>query len=167
MALTTATKTPKTRARKAPPKAERKLELVPPEPGHPTTYEEGAACYQPPLAWGPKPTPPPEVVKAMAEVRMLPARDRVLIWSTGEGVEEKTKGGLFIPDEAKRANRAFVAWILALGPDAWAQGWRPGDKVIISQYAGVIIPNRSAGEKALPTDLLREDDLLCLDHRTE
>ena len=69
-------------------------------------------------------------------------------------VEEKTVGGIIIPDERRDRGQmaATDATLIAVGGNAF-QDWngevpKPGDRVMISKYAGIT-------READPTDLIR------------
>jgi co-chaperonin GroES (HSP10) len=125
------------------------------------SYVPGIVFFQPPESWT-KPGVPEAVQEAIDSNRLVPTEEYVLVWVM---LEEKTKGGLYIPDEAKNRNRSFRAYIIALGPDAKAEGFEVGQCVIISQYAGVMLPERNAAEKSKPLDMVRARDILALDYR--
>ena len=88
-----------------------------------------------------------------------PLGDRVLIKRVEE--EEKTKGGIIIPDTAKE--KPQEGEILAVGPGRYDDGKRVpmevkvGDKVLFGKYSGteVVID----GESLL---ILRENDVLAI-----
>ena len=69
---------------------------------------------------------------------MQPIADRVII--NPFPADEKTKGGLFIPDTAKE--KPQVAEVVAVGPGGVVDGKDVvmsvdvGDRVIVSKYAG-------------------------------
>ena len=62
-----------------------------------------------------------------------------------EKVEEKTKGGIYLPETAreKEQQAATVGTLIAIGPTAWKDlddgiAWAEvGDKISYSRYAGV------------------------------
>lgn len=87
--------------------------------------------------------------------KLRPLQDRVLIRRIQE--EEKTAGGIIIPDAAKE--KAQIAEVLAVGPGKTTPDGKvipmqikKGDKVFFSKYAGV-----EAGEDTL---IVREDEIL-------
>ena len=84
-------------------------------------------------------------------------RDRVIVKRIKE--EERTKGGLIIPDTAKE--KPQEGQVIAVGPGKQDDGKvialdvRPGDKVLFGKYSGTEI--KLQGEEHLS---LREDDIL-------
>lgn len=85
-----------------------------------------------------------------------PLADRVLI-RRQESLEEKSAGGIIIPDAAKEKSQ--IGEVIAVGPGRIAQDGKPvpsavkkGDKVLFGKYAGTEVDK----------DLLivREDDIL-------
>ena len=86
-----------------------------------------------------------------------PLRDRVIVKRIKE--EERTKGGLIIPDTAKE--KPQEGEVIAVGPGKQDDGKvialdvRPGDKVLFGKYSGTEI--KLQGEEHLS---LREDDIL-------
>lgn len=92
-------------------------------------------------------------------MNIKPLNDRVVV-KVIEPVEEKTKGGLYVPDTAKE--KPQEAEVLAVGPGALNdKGERvpldvaAGDKVIFSKYGGMEI--KLEGEEYL---ILSERDIL-------
>jgi chaperonin GroES len=91
-------------------------------------------------------------------MKIRPLQDRVIVRRVKE--EEKTRGGLFIPDTAKE--KPVEAIVLAVGngkvledgtvrrPDV-----REGDRVLFGKYTGNEV--KIDGEDAL---ILREEDIL-------
>jgi chaperonin GroES len=86
-----------------------------------------------------------------------PLHDRVIVKRLEE--EEKTKGGLIIPDTAKE--KPQEGKVVAVGPGKQDDGEvislavKPGDKVLFGKYSGTEI--KLEGEEHL---ILREDDIL-------
>jgi chaperonin GroES len=86
-----------------------------------------------------------------------PLHDRVIVKRLAE--EEKTKGGLIIPDTAKE--KPQEGKVIAVGPGKADDGKvisldvKAGDKVLFGKYAGTEI--KLDGEEHL---ILREDDIL-------
>lgn len=89
--------------------------------------------------------------------KIRPLHDRVIVKRLEE--EEKTKGGLIIPDTAKE--KPQEGKVVAVGPGKQEDGKliavdvRAGDKVLFGKYAGTEI--KLDGEEHL---ILREDDIL-------
>jgi chaperonin GroES len=91
-------------------------------------------------------------------MKIRPLQDRVIVRRVKE--EEKTKGGLYIPDTAKE--KPVEAIVLAVGngkvledgtvrkPDV-----KEGDRILFGKYTGSEV--KIDGEEAL---ILREDDVL-------
>ena len=90
-------------------------------------------------------------------INIRPLRDRVIVKRIQE--EEKTKGGLIIPDTAKE--KPQEGQVVAVGPGKQDDGKvisldvRAGDKVLFGKYSGTEI--KLDGEEHL---ILREDDIL-------
>ena len=86
-----------------------------------------------------------------------PLRDRVIVKRIEE--EDRTEGGLIIPDTAKE--KPQEGKVVAVGPGKQYDGnvisldVRPGDKVLFGKYSGTEIKLES--EEHL---ILREDDIL-------
>jgi len=89
--------------------------------------------------------------------KLSPLHDRVLIKRIS--IEEKTKGGIFIPNSARE--KPLEGKVLAVGPGKIVNGNRElltvkiGDKILFSKYSETEIEIN--GEMLL---LLREDDIL-------
>jgi chaperonin GroES len=91
-------------------------------------------------------------------MKFRPLRDRILARRLDE--EEKTKGGIIIPDSAKE--KPQEALVVAVGSGKLAEDGtvRPldvkaGDRVLMSKYAGTEVT--LDGEEHL---IIREDDVL-------
>ncbi len=91
-------------------------------------------------------------------MKIRPLQDRVLVRRVKE--DEKTKGGLFIPDSAKE--KPVEAIVLAVGNGkiledgtVRALDVKAGDRVLFGKYTGSEV--KIDGEDAL---ILREDDIL-------
>ena len=94
----------------------------------------------------------------MAKFR--PLHDRLLVQRLEE--EEKTRGGIIIPDTAKE--KPQQGRVLAVGPgrrddkgEVHPPDVRPGDKVLFAKYAGTEI--KIDGEDRV---ILREEDVLAI-----
>jgi chaperonin GroES len=92
----------------------------------------------------------------MAKIR--PLQDRVIVKRVKE--EEKTKGGIIIPDSAKE--KPVEGEVLAVGNGkvqddgkVRALDVKPGDRILFGKYSGTEI--KIDGEEHL---ILREDDIL-------
>jgi chaperonin GroES len=90
-------------------------------------------------------------------IRIRPLHDRVIVRRIEE--EEKTKGGLIIPDTAKE--KPQEGKVIAVGPGKQEDGKvislgiKAGDKILFGKYSGTEI--KLDGEDHL---ILREDDIL-------
>ena len=93
-------------------------------------------------------------------MKVKPLQDRILIKRIEE--EEKTKGGIIIPDAAKEKPQEGMVVavgdgkILESGQKA-ALTVKPGDKILFGKYSGTEI--KVDGEEHL---ILREDDVLAI-----
>jgi chaperonin GroES len=89
--------------------------------------------------------------------RVRPLHDRVIVQRIKE--EEKTKGGIIIPDTAKE--KPQEGRVVAVGPGRQedgkviALGVKAGDKILFGKYSGTEI--KLDGEEHL---IMREDDIL-------
>ncbi|AGH96598.1 chaperonin groES [Pseudobdellovibrio exovorus JSS] len=95
---------------------------------------------------------------AKTELGVRPLHDRILVRRMAE--EEKTAGGLFIPDSAKEKPQRGE--IVAAGNGRVTEDGKvlplevkAGDKVLFSKYAGTEI--KLSGEEFL---MMREEDIL-------
>ena len=90
-------------------------------------------------------------------MKVRPLGDRVLVKRIAE--EEKTKGGIIIPDTAKE--KPQEGKVVAVGKGKHADGKliapevKAGDKILFGKYSGSEI--KLEGEEHL---ILREDDIL-------
>ncbi|HEY3276792.1 MAG TPA: co-chaperone GroES [Syntrophorhabdaceae bacterium] len=91
-------------------------------------------------------------------MKVKPLQDRVLIKRIQE--EEKTKGGIIIPDAAKEKPQEGI--VVAVGDGKVLENGqkaaltvKPGDKILFGKYSGTEI--KVDGEEHL---ILREDDIL-------
>ena len=89
--------------------------------------------------------------------KIRPLHDRVIVKRIEE--EEKTKGGLFIPDTAKE--KPQEGRVIAVGPGKQDDGKviplgvKAGDKILFGKYSGTEI--KLDGEEHL---IMKEDDIL-------
>jgi len=90
--------------------------------------------------------------------RIRPLHDRVIVKRVQE--EEKTKGGIIIPDTAKE--KPQEGEVIAVGPGKQddngkviALDVKPGDRILFGKYSGTEI--KLEGEEHL---IMREDDIL-------
>ena len=89
--------------------------------------------------------------------KIRPLHDRVIVKRIDE--EEKTKGGIIIPDTAKE--KPQEGRVVAVGPGKQDDGKvvplgvKAGDKILFGKYSGTEI--KLDGEEHL---ILREDDIL-------
>jgi len=93
-------------------------------------------------------------------MKVRPLHDRVLVVRLEE--EEKTKGGIIIPDSAKE--KPQQGKVVAVGDGRYLDNGQKipltvkvGDKVLFGKYAGTEI--KIEGEEHL---ILREDDILAI-----
>jgi chaperonin GroES len=93
-------------------------------------------------------------------MKVKPLHDRVIVKRVEE--EEKTKGGIIIPDTAKE--KPVEGLILAVGDGKVADDGKKialevkaGDKVLFGKYAGTEI--QIDGEEHL---IMREDDIIAI-----
>ena len=91
-------------------------------------------------------------------MKIRPLQDRVIVRRVKE--EEKTKGGLFIPDTAKE--KPVEGMVLAVGNGKILEDGsvrkldvKAGDRVLFGKYSGTEV--KVEGEEHL---ILREDDIL-------
>lgn len=99
---------------------------------------------------------------AKTEIGVRPLHDRILVRRMAE--EEKTAGGLFIPDTAKE--KPQKGEVIATGKGRITEDGKvlplevhAGDKVLFSKYAGTEI--KLNGEEYL---MMREEDVLGIFH---
>lgn len=93
-------------------------------------------------------------------MKVKPLQDRILIKRIEE--EEKTKGGIIIPDAAKE--KPQEGKVVAVGDGKTLESGKkapltvkPGDKILFGKYSGTEI--KVDGEEHL---ILREDDVLAI-----
>jgi chaperonin GroES len=91
-------------------------------------------------------------------MKIRPLQDRVIVKRLAE--EEKTKGGIFIPDTAKE--KPQQGEVVAVGKGKVADDGKlikldvkKGDRILFSKYAGAEV--KIEGEDHL---IMREDDIL-------
>jgi chaperonin GroES len=96
----------------------------------------------------------------MTTTKVRPLNDRVLVKRLPE--EEKTAGGLFIPDSAKEKPARGI--VIAAGPGKvddngkrTALEVKPNDKVLFGKYSGTEI--KLDGDEHM---ILREDEILAI-----
>ncbi len=90
--------------------------------------------------------------------KIRPLQDRVIVKRVKE--EEKTKGGIIIPDTAKE--KPIEGKVIAVGNGKVAEDGtvrklevKPGDRILFGKYSGTEV--KVDGEDSL---ILREDDIL-------
>lgn len=92
-------------------------------------------------------------------MKLEPLNDRVLVKRLES--EEKTAGGLFIPDTAKE--KPSKGQVVAVGPGKIEEGKRvpmavkPGDEVLFNKYAGTEVKLDDVDHL-----VMREDDILAI-----
>jgi len=91
-------------------------------------------------------------------MKIRPLQDRVLVKRVAE--EERTKGGIFIPDTAKE--KPMEGKVMAVGNGKILENGtkvtpevKSGDRILFGKYAGTEV--KIDGEEHL---ILREDDIL-------
>ncbi len=91
-------------------------------------------------------------------MKIKPMNDRILVTRVEE--EQKTAGGIIIPDTAKE--KPQEGKVVAVGPGKWDDRGRriplevkPGDRILFGKYAGTEI--KVDGEEHI---FMREDDIL-------
>ena len=96
----------------------------------------------------------------MKTTKIRPLGDRILVQRMDENKEQRSTGGIIIPDTAKE--KPMEAKIIAAGPGAVQDdGSRRklevhvGDRVLISKYAGTEV--KIEGDEFI---IMREDDVL-------
>jgi len=94
----------------------------------------------------------------MSAMKIRPLHDRILVQRLEE--EEKTQGGIIIPDTAKE--KPIEGKVIAVGNGKILENGevkpldvKEGDKVLFGKYAGTEV--RIGGEEYL---IMREDDVL-------
>jgi chaperonin GroES len=93
-------------------------------------------------------------------MNVKPLQDRILVKRIA--VEEKTAGGIIIPDTAKE--KPQEARVIAVGPGKYLEsgeirkpGVKEGDRVLFGKYAGSEV--KLHGDEHI---ILREDDILAV-----
>ena len=91
-------------------------------------------------------------------MKIRPLQDRVIVKRVEE--EEKTKGGIIIPDSAKEKpaeGKVIAVGKGKIGEDGKLQPLdvKPGDRILFSKYAGTEV--KVDGDENL---IMREDDIL-------
>jgi len=91
-------------------------------------------------------------------MKIRPLQDRVIVKRVEE--EEKTKGGIIIPDSAKEKpaeGKVIAVGKGKIGEDGKLQPLdvKPGDRILFSKYAGTEV--KVDGQETL---IMREDDIL-------
>jgi chaperonin GroES len=94
-------------------------------------------------------------------MELKPLRDRVVVKPADR--EEKTKGGIYLPDTASK-DRPTEGQVVAVGTglvnkngDKTPLEVKAGDRVLYSEYAGTEV--KLSGEKYL---ILRQEDILAV-----
>jgi len=95
---------------------------------------------------------------AKRKMKIRPLQDRVIVRQLEE--EEKTEGGIIIPDTAKE--KPMEGRVVAVGKGKVLEGGKlvpldvkKGDRILFSKYAGTEV--KLDGEEHL---IMREDDIL-------
>ena len=94
------------------------------------------------------------------KVKIRPLGDRLLVQRLEDAAEQRSAGGIIIPDTAKE--KPMEAKVIAVGPGRRTDDGKIhkielsiGDRVLISKYAGTEV--KISGEEYL---IMREDDVL-------
>ncbi len=93
-------------------------------------------------------------------MKIQPLGDRVVVKPLA--AEEKTKGGILIPDTAKE--KPQEGEVIAVGQGKTENGKlvppevKPGDKILYGKYSGTEIRSKEGDEYLI----LREDDILAI-----
>jgi chaperonin GroES len=95
-------------------------------------------------------------------MNLKPLGDRIVV--RREDAEDKTSGGIVLPDSAK--NKPQRGTVLAVGPGKMVKDGtrralqvRKGDKVLFTSWAGDEFKGRTTGHEVL---LMREEDVLAV-----
>ena len=95
-------------------------------------------------------------------MKIRPLQDRVLVKRLEE--EEKTKGGIIIPDTAKE--KPQMGKVIAAGKGKKTEEGKvipldvkAGDKILFSKYSGTEVKTEEQGAEYL---IMAEDDILCV-----
>lgn len=98
----------------------------------------------------------------MEEQLLRPLNDRVAVARLGE--QEKTAGGLFIPDQARE--RPLIGKVVAVGPGVrTALGVfipttvQVGDHVLFGKYSGVETPREFFSHEGNDVTIMREEEI--------
>ena len=86
---------------------------------------------------------------------------RVLVFP--DAVEVKTAGGIILPDQHKEREKYAMqhGTLVAVGENAWEEAAartaefvkpRPGDRIVISKYGGVVLTGKDGKEYRLMND---------------
>lgn len=94
--------------------------------------------------------------------KIIPTGGHILILP--DAVEEKTAGGIYLPDTVRDTEQAAATTgtVVAIGPSAWADlddghAWAEvGDKVSYARYAGV----EMVGSDGQSYTLINDNDIL-------
>jgi len=95
-------------------------------------------------------------------MRFIPLGHRILV--KPDKVEEKTKGGLYVPEHAlerKQAEHVFGI-LVDVGPNAWkafddGRPWaKEGDQVVFAKYGGFLVTDDNGNEFRI----LNDEDLV-------
>ena len=89
----------------------------------------------------------------MAEFSMRPISDRVVVKPAQ--AEEKTKGGIIIPDTAKEQPQRGEIVAVGPGKDGKSMTVKVGDEVLYGKYAG-----QNVELEGVDYLIMREDDIL-------
>jgi chaperonin GroES len=91
----------------------------------------------------------------MSKLKIKPLSDRVLV--KPDATEEKTKGGIIIPDNAKEKPQSGKVLAVGNGKKDEPMTVKTGDKVLYGKYSGTEIS--VAGENVL---IMKESDIFAI-----
>lgn len=98
--------------------------------------------------------------------KLVPLEDRIVV--RADDAEQKSAGGIIIPDKAKSNQRdAIICKVLAVGPGRWTEYGhkvepqaKEGDYVLISRGAGTEIELDTRSKDKRRVRILRDVELL-------
>lgn len=91
---------------------------------------------------------------------ITPAGHRVLV--KPDPLEEKSKGGILLPNDERKEKAQIVGTVIAIGKTAWkafddGEPWcKVGDKVYFAQYGGYLVRDTETDEEFR---LLNDEDI--------
>lgn len=96
-------------------------------------------------------------------IKVRPINDRVL--ARREKPQEKSKGGILLPETQQKTKKSTVCTVLAVGPGAWVEDGshrrelpvKVGDKILVHQYAGNSVDEMNEGDELI---IITENEIL-------